>query len=103
MDGRALIGSDRDSPRLLAAALQHAAVRVVVKRPLRAPSVEGPKPTTYYQSRNTRYDVYNPTLVEEMARHARARLRRGESVIGSGDGKNANSGNDEEQGQQKAV
>lgn len=55
---RCLVGEDQDAPRLLAAALGCARRRVVVKRPIHAPVLEGPKPGTRIAARNTRFDVY---------------------------------------------
>ncbi|HJO36706.1 MAG TPA: class I SAM-dependent methyltransferase [Gammaproteobacteria bacterium] len=44
--------------RLLAAALARAGRRVVVKRPLRAPALPGPRPHGAIRGRTTRYDIY---------------------------------------------
>lgn len=54
------VGPDIDSDQLLAAALQAASYRVVVKRPKNAPPLFHPKyqPTTHIKSPNTRYDIY---------------------------------------------
>jgi 16S rRNA (guanine1516-N2)-methyltransferase len=56
---QALVGPDMDSDALLAAALQTAENRVVVKRPKGAPPLNGPKPNASVQSPNTRYDIYS--------------------------------------------
>ena len=56
-----LIGADQDSETLLAAALQTARKRVVVKRPKKAPSLIGPAPDAHIASPNTRYDLYTRT------------------------------------------
>lgn len=53
-----LLGEPGDNRALLAAALQHATKRVVVKRPKGAESLPGRPPTMTINSKNTRYDVY---------------------------------------------
>jgi 16S rRNA (guanine1516-N2)-methyltransferase len=53
-----LLGGDRDSGRLLEAALASAVRRVVVKRPRRAGWLADRQPSTYVESKNTRYDIY---------------------------------------------
>ncbi len=53
-----LVGSDDDAPRLLAAALELASHRVVVKRPRIAPPIEGPAPGYSLQGKSSRYDIY---------------------------------------------
>lgn len=53
-----LLGQDEDTELLLAAALNCARKRVVVKRPKGAISIAGPRPTMAIESRKTRYDVY---------------------------------------------
>ncbi len=55
---RAMVGDDGDAPALLAAALDCAKKRVVVKRPRGAPLLAGPKPSGDIASKNTRYDLY---------------------------------------------
>lgn len=55
---RAMVGDDADAPALLAAALECAKKRVVVKRPKGAPLLAGPKPSGDIASKNTRYDLY---------------------------------------------
>ncbi|MDZ7622647.1 MAG: class I SAM-dependent methyltransferase [Candidatus Competibacteraceae bacterium] len=55
---RHLAGDDNDAPELLAAALDQARRRVVVKRPRRAPPLAGPVPTVQIIAPNTRFDVY---------------------------------------------
>ncbi len=55
---RTLVGADEDADALLAAALDCARRRVVVKRPRKAPPLEGPKPSMSIESENTRFDVY---------------------------------------------
>ena len=55
---REVVGDDPDAPALLAAALNHARQRVVVKRPGTALPLSGPKPDFCIESKSTRYDVY---------------------------------------------
>ncbi len=55
---RTLVGDDNDSQQLLAAALQCATYRVVVKRPRKAPAIEGPEPATRIEGKSSRYDIY---------------------------------------------
>ncbi len=55
---RVLVGDDEDSSELLDAALMCAKNRVVVKRPLRAPTLGDKKPNAEVKSKNTRYDLY---------------------------------------------
>ncbi|MDX1656709.1 MAG: class I SAM-dependent methyltransferase [Candidatus Competibacteraceae bacterium] len=55
---RSLVGGDPDAPDLLAAALDCATRRVVVKRPKGAPSLEGPKRSLTIEAKNTRFDIY---------------------------------------------
>ena len=56
---RQLVGDDLDAAVLLQAALQNAAQRVVVKRPVNATGVSPAiRPSHIIKSRNTRYDVY---------------------------------------------
>ncbi|MDX1557471.1 MAG: class I SAM-dependent methyltransferase [Marinobacter sp.] len=56
---RTIVGDDEDSGQLLAGALERARYRVVVKRPRKAPAIEGPKPTTRIEGKSSRYDVYS--------------------------------------------
>jgi 16S rRNA (guanine1516-N2)-methyltransferase len=53
-----LLGPDRDSGRLLEAALGCARRRVVVKRPKRADWLDERKPASSIESKKTRYDLY---------------------------------------------
>jgi len=53
-----LLGKDENAELLLATALEYAAKRVVVKRPVHAESVAGIKPDTSISSKKTRYDIY---------------------------------------------
>ncbi|GHA99749.1 ribosomal RNA small subunit methyltransferase J [Modicisalibacter luteus] len=55
---RDLAGDDSDAPRLLEAALDVASHRVVVKRPRKAPPIEGPKPGHVLEGKTSRYDLY---------------------------------------------
>ena len=53
-----LLGEDENAPLLLRTALDTAAGRVVVKRPVHAAPVSGIEPSTSISSKKTRYDVY---------------------------------------------
>ncbi|CAD5107546.1 class I SAM-dependent methyltransferase [Zestomonas carbonaria] len=55
---RPLVGDDLDAPALLEAALALATHRVVVKRPRKAPIIEGPKPGYSLDGKSSRYDIY---------------------------------------------
>lgn len=55
---RELAGDDGDAPRLLEAALDVATHRVVVKRPRKAPPIEGPAPHHVIEGKTSRYDLY---------------------------------------------
>ena len=55
---RPLVGDDPDAPALLAAALALASHRVVVKRPRKAPLIEGAKPGYALEGKSSRYDIY---------------------------------------------
>ena len=55
---RPLVGDDQDAPALLAAALALASHRVVVKRPRKAPPIEGLKPSYALEGKSSRYDIY---------------------------------------------
>ncbi|MCC5857282.1 MAG: class I SAM-dependent methyltransferase [Ectothiorhodospiraceae bacterium] len=55
---QALLGPDPDPPGLLAAALDTARHRVVVKRPRKAPALPGPEPSHRIVGSSTRFDVY---------------------------------------------
>lgn len=55
---RPLVGSDDDAAQLLQAALALASHRVVVKRPRKAPSVEGQAPGYALEGKSSRYDIY---------------------------------------------
>ncbi|MFZ1245996.1 MAG: class I SAM-dependent methyltransferase [Azonexus sp.] len=55
---RPLVGDDDDAALLLAAALALATHRVVVKRPRKAPNVDGGLPGYALEGKSCRYDVY---------------------------------------------
>lgn len=55
---RELVGADDDAAGLLAAALEKARYRVVVKRPRKAPAIEGPDPAARVEGKTSRYDIY---------------------------------------------
>ena len=55
---RPFVGDDPDAPALLAAALNLASHRVVVKRPRKAPIIEGAKPGYALEGKSSRYDIY---------------------------------------------
>ena len=55
---RPLVGDDLDAPALLAAALALASHRVVVKRPRKAPCIDGPRPSYQLEGKSSRYDIY---------------------------------------------
>jgi 16S rRNA (guanine1516-N2)-methyltransferase len=55
---RPFVGDDLDAPALLEAALTLASHRVVVKRPRKAPLIEGAKPGYALEGKSSRYDIY---------------------------------------------
>lgn len=55
---RPLVGGDDDAAKLLEAALALATHRVVVKRPRKAPSIEGVQPGYVLEGKSSRYDIY---------------------------------------------
>ncbi|WP_188746707.1 class I SAM-dependent methyltransferase [Marinobacterium zhoushanense] len=55
---RDLVGADADQAELLAIALQVAGNRVVVKRPRKAPAIDGPPPSYTLEGKSGRYDIY---------------------------------------------
>ncbi len=55
---RDVVGDDQDSAALLAAALGIAQARVVVKRPRKAPIIEGRAPSYQLEGKSSRYDIY---------------------------------------------
>ena len=56
---QSLVGPDMDSEKLLDVALKTAKQRVVVKRPAKAPTINGIQPNSEISSPNTRYDIYS--------------------------------------------
>ena len=50
--------NDYKGAELLDAALQHDPARVVVKRPRKAPIIEGPKPSYALEGKSGRFDIY---------------------------------------------
>lgn len=61
-----LVGGDEDALLLLAAALELASHRVVVKRPRIAPAIEGAKPGYSLQGKSSRYDIYPLKSLREL-------------------------------------
>lgn len=61
---RPLAGDDLDAPQLLAAALQLASHRVAVKRPRKAPAIDGPAPSAELTGQSSRYDIYGKKRLE---------------------------------------
>jgi 16S rRNA (guanine1516-N2)-methyltransferase len=55
---RPLVGGDDDAAQLLQVALELATHRVVVKRPRKAPSVDGQPPGYVLEGKSSRYDIY---------------------------------------------
>ncbi len=55
---RPLVGGDDDAAQLLQVALALATHRVVVKRPRKAPSVDGLPPGYVLEGKSSRYDIY---------------------------------------------
>ncbi|QLF92153.1 class I SAM-dependent methyltransferase [Pseudomonas sp. ABC1] len=55
---RPFVGDDLDAPALLAEALRLASHRVVVKRPRKAPALEGAEPSYRLEGKSSRYDIY---------------------------------------------
>ncbi|WP_212629958.1 class I SAM-dependent methyltransferase [Pseudomonas sp. KB-10] len=61
---RPFVGDDLDAPALLEAALALASHRVVVKRPRKAPAIEGCKPGYVLEGKSSRYDIYPKKKLE---------------------------------------
>lgn len=59
-----LVGFDTDEADLLATALELATHRVVVKRPRKAPAIEGVAPTYVLEGKSSRYDIYAKRKLE---------------------------------------
>ncbi len=55
---RSLVGADQDASDVLAAALEAKPRRVVVKRPRKAPAIDGVKPTYSLEGKSGRFDIY---------------------------------------------
>jgi 16S rRNA (guanine1516-N2)-methyltransferase len=55
---RPVVGDDGDAAALLSAALSKAQYRVVVKRPRKAPAIDGPAPSYVLEGKSSRYDIY---------------------------------------------
>jgi len=55
---KTIIGGDLDAESLLTAALEKARYRVVVKRPRKAPEIDGIKPSLKLEGKSSRYDIY---------------------------------------------
>ena len=55
---RPFVGDDLDAGALLEQALALASHRVVVKRPRKAPTIDGPKPGYSLEGKSSRYDIY---------------------------------------------
>jgi 16S rRNA (guanine1516-N2)-methyltransferase len=53
-----LVGHNEDDHELLAAALEKAQYRVVVKRPRKGDAIKGPKPSMQVCGKSSRYDIY---------------------------------------------
>ncbi|WP_136247478.1 class I SAM-dependent methyltransferase [Halomonas borealis] len=64
---RELAGDDADAPRLLEAALEVATHRVVVKRPRKAPPIDGPPPRHALEGKTSRYDLYVHRSLNDLA------------------------------------
>ncbi|WP_343349372.1 class I SAM-dependent methyltransferase [Pseudomonas sediminis] len=64
---RPFVGDDLDAPALLEAALALATHRVVVKRPRKAPAIEGSKPGYVLEGKSSRYDIYPKKKLEASA------------------------------------
>lgn len=71
-----LVGREDDTEQLLAAALNAARNRVVVKRPKSAPPLAGRKPSHCLSGTTTRFDVYMTIMTEAQ----KIRLQGGDNV-----------------------
>lgn len=63
---RHLVGDDTDAQQLLAEALETAECRVVVKRPRKAPFIEGRTPSYSLEGKSGRFDIY---ALKRLERH----------------------------------
>ena len=61
---RSLVGADLDTEALLAAALDAARCRVVVKRPRKAPTIKGRNPSYALEGKSGRFDIYALKKIE---------------------------------------
>lgn len=61
---QALVGEDLDDEALLAASLEKARYRVVVKRPRKGEMITGPKPSLQLIGKSCRYDIYTLKGIE---------------------------------------
>ncbi|MDH1264299.1 class I SAM-dependent methyltransferase [Pseudomonas sp. GD03944] len=61
---RPFVGDDLDAPALLDAAMKLASHRVVVKRPRKAPTIDGNKPGYALEGKSSRYDIYPKKKLE---------------------------------------
>lgn len=62
---RSLVGDDMDASELLTEALSLASHRVVVKRPRKAPIIEGATPSFSLEGKSSRYDIYAKRSLKE--------------------------------------
>ncbi len=62
-----LVGEDLDDEELLAAALDKALYRVVVKRPRKGDAIKGKKPSLQLRGKSCRYDIYTLRRIEDLA------------------------------------
>lgn len=63
---RPLVGDDLDATQLLETALALASHRVVVKRPRKAPIIEGINPSYQLEGKSSRYDIYTKRSLKLM-------------------------------------
>ena len=61
-----LVGESADDAELLAAALQKARYRVVVKRPRKGETIKGTQPTHQILGKSCRYDIYPLQRLENL-------------------------------------
>lgn len=65
-----LVGGDEDAPDLLAAALQLASHRVVVKRPRKAAAIAGVAPSYSLAGKSSRFDIYSKKSLKKLQDNA---------------------------------
>jgi 16S rRNA (guanine1516-N2)-methyltransferase len=63
---KSIIGGDLDAEALLKASLEKARYRVVVKRPRKAPEIEGIKPSLKLEGKSSRYDIYTLKSIDAL-------------------------------------